>query len=83
MRYSHASCHAEAHLAMTAAEYRRLRRMLQRERQKGLLALDLLADVATQSDRVVDESDVSGIDESVTSDSSTSRPRPVLPMPSR
>ena len=49
---------------MTAAEYRRLRRMLQRERQKGLLALDLLTDVATQNDWVFGEPDVSGIDQS-------------------
>ena len=48
---------------MTAVEYRRLRRMLQRERQKGLLALDLLTDVAAQNDRVVDEPGVSGVDD--------------------
>ena len=68
---------------MTAAEFRRLRRMLQRERQKGLLALDLLTDAATQEDRAVDEPGASEIDASVTSDSSTSRPRPVSPVSSR
>ena len=60
MRCSHASRHAEARFAMTAAEFRRLRRMLQRERQKGLLALDLLTDAATQEDLAVDESCANG-----------------------
>ena len=35
--------------AMTPTEYRRLRRQLQRERQKGVLAVDQLIDLARRA----------------------------------